>query len=229
MTYGEWPYVVTDFQFDEWTEMFRYLYLPVRMAGGRPRGSDIRLPRRLRFLHDAVETALQDALKVHPDPYVYVTAKRGYATPANPLNRPGWHCDGFGSDDLNYVWWDKWPTRFACQKFEDIPDDHVASMRELEAQIDSDKVVTNLPCRVLYRLTPFVVHTTPLMETGGMRSFLKISVSPHRYNLEGNSHNHNFDYDWKMWPREIVRNDPVHADQDFYLEEHHGEATSGHL
>jgi hypothetical protein len=32
--------------------------------------------------------------------------------------------------------------------------------------------------------------------------------------LKGNSHNYLFDYDWKMWDRDVLRNDPAYAGKD---------------
>lgn len=214
MTYGQAPDAAGQFELTEWTEFMHYLYLPVKMMDD----SEIRLPPRLEFLYRAVLTAILDAGQWFEDAYVYVTARRGFATPDNPLNRPGWHCDGFGTDDVNYTWSDRWGTRWADQEdgFEDISSDHLVSMRQFEEQVDPRWIRSMAPGR-LWRLTPFVVHTTPEVPApGGLRSFLKISVSRHRYNLQGNSRNHLFDYDWEMFPRDAARNDPAHNMADFY-------------
>jgi hypothetical protein len=213
--YGGPPVAVEQFDLTEWTEFMHYLYLPVRMPEW---DEGNRLPERLTMFRPLVDAAAYDAFALTgEDRYIYVTARRGFATTDNPLNRPGWHCDGFGTDDLNYVWWDRWGTRFAEQTFREVSDDHNESLRQFEQRVNPSKVRT-YPDRWLYRLTPYVVHTTPLLQPdeGGMRSFLKISVSRHQYNLEGNSHNYLFPYSWRMWPRDIARNDPAHAQTDFY-------------
>lgn len=213
--YGEPPVPVGEGDLDEWTEFMHYLYLPVRMAGdGRTR-----LPRRLSFAMIPVLAAMDDYEHALGgdirDRYVYVTARRGYATPDNPLNRPGWHCDGFGTDDVNYTWCDEFPTRIALQSFDGISTDHIVSMRQFDEQVQHACVV-EVEKRVFYRLSPFVVHTTPIIpRPGAMRSFLKVSVSRHRYNLIGNSHNHQFAYNWKMHPRDAARNDPAGYMADF--------------
>jgi len=51
-----------------------------------------------------------------------------------------------------------------------------------------------------------------------MRQFIKISLSNNKYNLENNSHNYLFPYDWPMHSRELIRNDPHKAQQDFIKE-----------
>lgn len=218
--YGTPPVAVAAFELDEWTEFLHYLYLPVVLPESV---QGIVLPRRLRFLHDVVTAAMLDAAirlgRDLNDDHIYVTARRGHATPDNPLNRPGWHCDGFGTDDVNYVWWDRWPTRFAVGEFTDISSDHHESMRQFDAQAPALEPVTPLPQdRTLYRLDPFCVHTTPAIPPeGGMRSFVKVSISRHRYNLVGNSHNHGLDYRWQMFPRDVARNDPAQYGRDYYV------------
>lgn len=199
-----------------------YLYLPVVMPDGEGDDWGVQLPERLEFLRSLIHRVMDAEQRRGLDltsQYVYVTARRGYATPGNPLNRPGWHTDGFGSGDVNYIWTDRYPTRFAVGGFKDISDDHVRSAEQFEGQV-IDNLMGWVPVSegepsTVYRLDPFVVHSTPIIPApGGDRSFLKISVSPDRYNLLGNSHNHLFDYDWKMWSRAEVRNDPAYAGGD---------------
>ncbi len=188
-----------------------YQYLPVQMPGS----TILLLPPNLGFIRPMVERIRWDSFRRgFMDPYIYVTAKRRFASPDNPLNRPGWHCDGFGTDDLNYVWMDKWGSRVALQDFTNIDPSHARSMENFEAQIKGWDILSPM---MIYRLSPYVVHNTPLIpDAGGMRSFIKISVSNYPYNLIGNSHNHLFDYDWKMYPRSDVRNDPTYGGADFF-------------
>lgn len=222
--YGEGPVHLGRFELAEWQEFMHYLYLPVRMVGpDSPAGTDrrpqFRYPERLAFLAPMVEAAWRDSWSQgHPASYVYLTVRRGFASPDNPLNRPGWHCDGFGTDDVNYVWWDTHSTRFALQDFDEVNPGHVESMCDFEAQIRPECVVS-YEDRGLYRLSPYVVHATPEIPAPGcLRSFVKISCSKHRYNLEGNSHNYLFEYDWPMHPRSAARNDPIYGEADFVPE-----------
>lgn len=221
-----------------WTEFMHYLYLPVRL----PRGDvsvplnaidaacdDITLPPRLEFLREPCYRALDDAIATSPhfanDPYVYVTARRGFASPGNPLNRPGWHCDDFGGTDLNYIWCDVFPTRYLISTTgSDLvvrPDDRqsildMASLAEMAGHAWTDIVIRDVPLGELVRLTPHVIHDTPIIPApGGMRSFFKISVSTERYDLVGNSHNYELEYDWPMVDRSVLRNQPVGGDRDY--------------
>ncbi len=215
--YGKPPVSLGSFT-PEWEEFMHYLYLPVRMPG-----SDFRLPPNLDFMRAALWRAVSDCwvASVHPNrwlPYVYVSAVRGFATPGNPLNRPGWHCDDFGGEDINYIWSDRYPTRF-LQLAEGsgvklgIPADDQESMTAFDwlaanaSKSYPELSIETYPDSTILRLDPYVIHTTPVIPApGGMRSFFKISLSEHRYNLRGNSHNHLFDYDWPMHDRAVVRN-----------------------
>jgi hypothetical protein len=196
--------------------MMHYLYLPVVMDR-----SEILLPPNVEVCRPLIEQALY-WLYYGPNSYfgpgynyIYLTARKGWASPDNPLNRPGWHCDGFGTEDLNFIWWSGPGTRFAVQKFKDISSDHIESLKQFEAQIEPKCVVTP-PSKWLYALDQCVVHATPLVEPPGcMREFIKISFSNNRYNLRDNSHNYLFDYNWPMHSREALRNDPNKAGQDF--------------
>lgn len=211
--YGTAPVAVAPFDEVNLPEMMHYLYLPVVMAEER----SVRLPNNIECLRGMVNAAMRAT--VRPYDYAYVTARKGFATPDNPLNRPGWHCDGFGTDDMNFTWWTGPGTRFAVQSFVDISDDHIVSMRQFEGQVNLAKI-SNPREKTLYALDPMCVHATPLVPPPGcMRQFVKISLSNHRYNLADNSHNYLFDYAWPMVDRSLLRNDPAQAQAEYVIAE----------
>jgi hypothetical protein len=188
------------------SEMMCYLYLPIKMAGD----PKYRIPERLEYLQPLLGVMYHDLLanygKGYMNNYVYLTAKTLYVEGTFSGNRPGWHADGYGSDgDLNYIWYDMNPTEFAVQDFVDIPDDDVKSMQEMERQVDPEKIA-NYPLRHLLRLDESVVHRVSPNIQAGMRTFIKLSVSKHQYNLKGNSHNYLFDYSWDLADRATQRN-----------------------
>lgn len=213
--YGKPPEIVgpVDTAVDEF---MTYVYLPVVIPGH----GGMRLPARVEPVRPIVEAACSaetERAGTLDGLHVYVTVKHGFATPDNPLNRPGWHCDGFGTDDINYVWWSRWGTRFALGDFGDVPDDHMTSLDVFERRVTSpDVTIRSYDDFQLLRLDPYVVHATPnIPAPGGMRTFVKVSLSPHRYNLRGNAHNHLFDYQWPMFDRDTLRNDPAGAQLDY--------------
>lgn len=210
--YGKLPIFVSQLDAVNLSEVMYFLYLPVRMEE-----SDLRLPPNLECLRNLIATAENHARYFNKRvyKYTYLSARKGWATPDNPLNRPGWHCDGFGTDDLNYVWWVGPGTRFAFQPFDGICSDHNRSLRQFDEQVRQDCIHT-FDERGLYQIDPSVVHATPIIpHPGCMRQYVKVSLSDHQYNLENNSHNYAFDYHWPMHPREVLRNDPHKSQLDY--------------
>lgn len=210
MIYGKLPIYLGQHDFSL-REVMYYLYLPVKMGSSR-----VLLPQNVEGCRQLIQHAIEwTAGQYGYYHYIYLSARKGWATPDNPLNRPGWHADGFGTDDLNFVWWEGPSTRFAIQRFTDISDSHTASLVQFNAQLHTDSIVT-YPEHGLYALDPSVVHATPVIPAAGcMRQYIKISMSDHRYNLENNSHNYLFDYDWPLTSRETARNDTHTAQQDY--------------
>lgn len=213
MKYGTKPEVIGTYDI-ECTEMMFYMYLPIKMPN-----SGVKLPERLQIFFPLIDSLIKKEISLTclhiKSKYIYITAKHLFITPDNPGNRPGYHTDGFLTDDINYIWYDKLPTVFNIGEF-DITEDHTASMSEFEQQARPENEVI-YPAGTLLRLTPKVVHRTPDIWEPTMRTFVKISISKHKYNLIGNSHNHLFDYNWKMYARSEVRNDPVFKEADFII------------
>jgi hypothetical protein len=196
MIAGESPIVIGTFELDP-VEMMFVQYLPIRMPG-----TDVRLPPHVQSFEPLVR-----AIEWGTDDYVYLTAKHMYVSRERMFNRPGWHADGFGTLDVNYVWSDHAPTEFCVQPFFlDVDCDR--SMVQMEAQADPRNVRT-YGSHVLIRLDDRVIHRAPAAAEPGYRTFAKLSVSKDRYNLVGNAHNYLFDYSWDMAPRAEARNHPA--------------------
>jgi hypothetical protein len=198
MKYGKEPEYIGNFSL-QCDEMMFYQYLPIKMPN-----LDFRLPPNLKFLED-----LRLYLLTYDDDkdYIYATVKKMYVSPDCPSNRPGWHCDGFGTKDLNYIWYDSVPTEFCVQEF-DLSDDHNISMYEMERQARKENIIT-FPNNSLLLLDQTVVHRVAECKEPGFRTFVKISISDKQYNLKGNSHNYLFDYEWEMFERTKERNHPM--------------------
>lgn len=201
-------------------EVMYYLYLPVKLAG---EWTGFFLPDNLRPLRDLLNEVGSDlGADRYRDNNIYLTVKRMFVGGGITPNRPGWHADGFGTEDLNYIWYDSVPTVFNTSKFSITEGDHHASLKEFDAQaIPQNDVV--FPVRHLLRLDPSVVHRvadTPQDQV--MRTFVKVSVSKERYNLKDNSINHIMrrvtggTSDWVYYDRSEVRNCPTTAQKDSY-------------
>lgn len=224
--YGKAPTVIGTFDLD-FEEYMHYMYLPVQIndKSGYYSGYQWSIPDNLRFAEEIINAAFDHEEDLGNEwTYIYVTARRGYATPGNPLNRPGWHSDGFGTPDVNYVWTDRYPTEFAVGTFENVSEDHIESVRDFESAIENAKrqrpsdreiFVGTYNDNVLLRLDERVIHRAPeIPAPGGERSFFKVSFSNEKYNLKGNSHNYGLEYEWTMFDRVSTRNDPARAGKD---------------
>lgn len=205
-------------------EMMCYLYQPIKVPGTYAWANY--LEPRLKPFYDMILMAenhetirggdCKQALRTLDESYYYLTVKNLFVTKDNVANRPGWHTDGFGGDDVNYTWCDKFPTIFSRSKFTDIDPDHAVSMHQFDMQAKPNDDY-ELPEKMLTRLDPFVVHRTPKVVREGMRTFFKLSISKHPYNLKGNSKNPLLpDLNWKEYDRSGVRNDPVYHGKDYY-------------
>jgi hypothetical protein len=207
MRYGYEPVCLGEFDLPP-AEMMFVQYLPIVMPP-RPGWVDtkFRIPANLKFVDRLVYEVLPEIWERQPA-YVYLTARHLHGT-AEQINRPGWHSDGFGTDDINFIWSDSRPTEFCIQPFT-LSDDHAESMRQMEEQARPENIRTYGE-RKLLRLDAGVVHRVAPGGPAGFRTFVKISLSKHRYDLAGNAHNYLFDYDWPMFPRDGQRNHPTHG------------------
>ena len=178
-------------------EMKYYLYLPVMIPG-----SDLQVPKRLGSLGPLLDRVIES--EETRGKYVYITAKTMFVSQGCSGNRPGWHADGYGSGgDINFIWYDMNPTEFAVHPFFSIPEDDTESMKAFESQAIC---TATFPVKHLLRLDESVIHRTSPLTTPGVRTFVKITVSEHRFARLGNSHNYELDYDWKLTDRSNERN-----------------------
>lgn len=204
--YGDLPFSLGIYEV-ECPEMMFYQYLPIKMKGR----TEITFEDRLNCFQKIIGNALCDfvgnyGLSRFVESYVYLTAKRMYAAPGCTINRPGWHSDGFMTDDINYIWCDRFPTIFNSTNFNLSQDDQL-SLFEMDTQAKPDNNVIYRENELL-RLDQYNIHKVDDQHTGGMRTFVKISISRDKYDLAGNSHNYKIDYNWDMRNRSEQRNIP---------------------
>lgn len=190
------------------SEMLFWLYCPIKL----PNSLNIVVPPNLRQFADIIEACWQDCDdETWHARYVYLTAKTIWVTNENPGQRRGWHADGFMTDDINYIWYDSEPTVFwAPSELRAFPQEHRASMLEMEhAAAVWPEACRTYPVKHLLRLDQTVIHRVGDFEKSGMRSFVKLSVSRHPFNLVGNSINHELAPDWNYAQRSVERNPEV--------------------
>jgi hypothetical protein len=197
---GSAPRVLGEYRID-CPELMFYQYLPIVMP---EISQDVRVPDSLRCFMPIINEALWFRGK---DQYMYLTAKKMFVGPDNAANRPGWHIDGFGTDDFNFIWADSSPTEFCVQQFV-LSEGHGASLRQMDEQARVENITT-YPDGSLLMLDQTVVHRVAAVGDCGYRTFAKISISSDRYNLRGNARNWLFDYDWPLFERSTERNHPI--------------------
>lgn len=188
-------------------EMMFYQYLPIKLAGTH----ELKREDRLSCFDKLLGTINCDfigtfGLNRWLDSYVYLTAKRMWQEPNVSFNRTGFHTDGFGTPDINYIWSDCKPTIFNCSKF-NLSEDEWLSMFEMGQQADK-RYDVGFADKMLLRLNQYNVHKVGSYDYGSMRTFVKVSISKDKYDLVGNSHNYLLDYEWPMRPRQQERNIP---------------------
>ncbi len=200
MSYGAAPEIVGEFVTPNCELMF-VLYMPIRLAGQQ----QVCIPDHLQDYSPLVDAALDYEGAKGDGRYVYLTVKSLFVQPGCVGGRPGWHTDGFGTSDVNYIWSDKDPTEFCIQPF-DLSDDHEVSMRQMDEQARAENIQTFGACQIL-RLDARHVHRCPINPAPGYRTFARVSFSDDRYDLIGNARNYGLDYNWTMHPRGSTRND----------------------
>lgn len=209
MKYGDLPTLVTQWTPKTCPEMFFYQYLPIKMVDS----TEIKTEPRLSYFNQLISTCCQNFIDSfgwdeYDSSYIYLTCKNMYQVSGTSYNRLGWHSDGFGTDDINYIWSDRFPTVFNYSDFE-LSQDDTLSLAQMERQAKEnwtkDKIYDNYD---VLRLNQYNIHRVGQYYESGMRCFAKISFSKSRYSLFGNSHNYEFDYNWNMKQRDVNRNQP---------------------
>lgn len=190
-----------------------WMYCPVKAAGT----PFLHIPPNLGWVDPILSAACADFARERDlfDHYVYITAKTLYVHGDYIGNRPGWHIDGFGTDDVNYIWCDRAPTEFQhINPPRKLSSDCDKSMRQMKHWQEyaihhpgAVKIVT-YPDKHLLRLDNKVIHRSPTEFAPGMRSFVKVSISKDRYDLIGNSINHDIPEMMPTAERRPERNHP---------------------
>lgn len=189
------------------TEMCFVQYMPVAL----PYDDFMYIPQNLKWTEDIIYEASSNAedreLVESFSNYIYLTVKHLWVDDSNPGNRKGWHIDGYMSDDQNYIWCDRNPTEYipSLDSYE-FSKDHEKSMEEMD-RIAKLGTVHEIPLKTVVNMER-TVHRVKEDILPGMRTFVKVTFSKHKYNLEGNARNPLLDLNWKMYPRKESRNHP---------------------
>jgi hypothetical protein len=185
---------------------FHYvLYMPVKMQ----ESAEIYLPKHLRAFGDMLQSVIDAELLIRQQAvlaeYIYLTVKCFPVEGENVGNRHGWHIDGYGTDDVNWIFSSHGCTQMLNASV-NLSEDHDQCLRELalEGATNLDRV--DLEVNTLHRLGSSIIHRPPVEVEQGVRTFVKISFSKHQYNLMGNAINPDINYNWTYHRRALARN-----------------------
>lgn len=168
--YGSEPEILGSFNIQS-SEFCFVQYLPIKIK----EISEIRIPENLKFVYPLI-----DNISIDID-YIYLTVKNYWINNSN-MNRPGWHSDGFLTNDINYIWYNNNPTEFCIQPF-DLSLDHEKSLKEMENQASEHNIIT-YDNNTLLKLDQYCIHRCNENIRSGYRTFIKISLSNEKYNLK---------------------------------------------
>jgi len=206
MKYGDLPTYLGLHEV-ECEEMLFYQYLPIKLKGQTKPLVEERLKGFEKLIGNiCCDFVGEFGLDRFVDSYTYLTAKKMYQSGGCSFNRKGYHSDGFLTDDINYIWYDKHPTVFNYSNF-DLTLDDTISLQEMELQADENQIET-YPEKSLLRLNQFNIHRVSNLKETVLRTFVKVSFSKDKYDLKGNSINRLLDYNWEMKDRKPQRNIP---------------------
>jgi len=204
--YGQLPKVIDVIKCEP-TEMMFYQDMPIKLVGE----TECKVEKRIMPFYEVIATAVNDYIETfgltdYRKRYVYVSVKNLFQPKGKSYNRDGWHCDGFMSSDVTYIWSDTQPTIFNNGIF-NLSQDHSLSIKEMEQQALEENNMSYID-NTLVRMNQYNVHKVGEVVNDGMRAFVKVSFSYDKYDLIGNAKNYELDYNWQMKPRSVNRNVP---------------------
>lgn len=199
------------------------MYLPIYM------NDTFAVPDRFQNFIPLMQAVVADYKK--PYKYIYLTVKNNYAKANQHQNREGVHVDGYLTDDENYVFVSGEPTEYIeVPEFNSNPDD-AESLKDFEDIWQQDKKhnkILLMKPNHLYKLDK-TLHASPIIKKNHVRLFVKISFSNNKFNLKGNAHNYLFNYNWEMYDRGLIRNNPTTSNKDSVEETSSSEAVESSI
>jgi len=102
--------------------------------------TECKIEKRLMVFREIIASAIDNfvetyGLMEYRKHHVYVSAKHLFQKKDCSFNRMGWHCDGFMTNDVTYIWSDKFPTLFNFSQFA-LTQNHEKSLKEMQEQAD---------------------------------------------------------------------------------------------
>lgn len=157
-------------------------------------GENLLIPDELRWLSPVlIESLNHQKNAVDGDKqYCYITVRHGVV---KSVTDDEWHVDGFSTKvahvpEQNYIWTNRIPTEYTnvSVKFPDDFDPLKHNVNHfLEQNITSE--VKRCKENVVYCLDPYILHRRPVVSTGQVRTFIRVSFVPIMINDVNNTQN----------------------------------------
>ena len=173
-------------------EFCNHSYMCIKQEGS----SEYRIPENLQLIVDTMLSGIYQVSRyLYDNSYTYncyLTIRHEYVNPGSFGNRPGWHIDGFKSDQHNFIWMDILPTDVCDGEFR-LSNDHYISLNEMmEQSCENDKFVRVLDVNTLYEMDQSCVHQPAVnnIRQPRLRTFIKFTFSREQFNAFGNAWNY---------------------------------------
>lgn len=156
--------------------------------------SEYQIPANIEHIvWEAIATAHELNDKLYHSDWLYncyLTLKHEYVNHASTGTRPGWHIDGFMSDQMNFIWTDCLPTAVVVGDFS-VSADHDLSLTEMTHQAQGRQII-HLKPKNMYELSQEVVHAPVVDDTRSpiLRTFLKLTFTKEEFNCARNAWNY---------------------------------------
>lgn len=207
---GNDPWDLGDLAIPDWDEFMFVQDMPISLPGG-----GVVLPNNLKFAAPFVERVREYLSASKPagwldERYFYLCAKHTLVGKDSQQTRPGWHTDGFGTDDLSFLWADCLATTFLYQAMRVNVDSDIGSMVLMKTEAKDANARQGYD-QTIYGMDDTVIHAPTINTTGEPRArrFLKLSVSRYPYDLAGNARNPLLQTPWQPNRKRVAhRNNP---------------------
>lgn len=173
-------------------EFCNHTYMCIKQKGM----SEYQIPDNLQSVVDPILAGVHElSSHLYENDWLYncyLTIKHEFVNPGSIGNRPGWHIDGFLSDQYNFIWCDALPTEI-CQNNFELTLDHKISLQEMLIQSAGNNAFhLGLSSNVLYELNQHCVHRPTVNKTSKaiLRTFIKVTFSKEDFNCIGNAWNY---------------------------------------
>ncbi len=184
---------------------------------------DLQVPKDLKWCQPMIDMALKaQELYGLRQPFLYLTVRHGKVTSTTD---DVWHVDGFSQTithlpEQNYIWCSHTPTEVALKPI-NFPLDFDSNRHNIHDFFDKvindqTKIIT-VDSETVYAMDPYVIHRRPKIESGTVRTFVRLSFTPIEINDLNNTFNPQMPTNYKRDGRVDFRNKLISYHEDRYF------------